>query len=62
MILTFTFWIASNFHNGSKASGVSRDEHYQVLMTQKGVEFSWIILEMMKSIYKSVFLVLYFCP
>ena len=30
--------------------GVSRDGHYRVLITQKGFEFSWIILEMMKSI------------
>ena len=32
--------------NGSEASGVSRDGHYQGLMTQNGVEFSWIFLEM----------------
>ena len=45
---------ASDFHNGSKASSVSRDGHYQGLMTQNGVELSWIILEMMKYIQISL--------
>ena len=56
----FPFWIVSYFHNGTEASGVSRDGHYQVSMTQKGVELSWIILEMMKSIQISLSGV-YFC-
>ena len=43
-----------NYINGSEASGVSRDGHYQGLMTQNGVEFSWIFLEMIKYIQISL--------